>query len=136
MGGAAGFRANTPPNVKIIEEKYPCDNQHNRAPYVDRLMQEAGVNCILDLADNEAKIDKYMARDDFSPPYFASLYEKGNVFPIALAMNYVADEFGQKIANGFIAMSEKEVPYLIHCTEGKDRTGFVCMMPLKTVKAE
>ena len=25
-------------------------------------------------------------------------------------------------------MAEKEGPYLIHCTEGKDRTGFMCML--------
>ncbi|MBQ4253071.1 MAG: tyrosine-protein phosphatase, partial [Erysipelotrichaceae bacterium] len=25
-------------------------------------------------------------------------------------------------------MSEKEGPYLVHCTEGKDRTGFVIML--------
>ena len=25
-------------------------------------------------------------------------------------------------------MAESEGPYLVHCTEGKDRTGFVCML--------
>jgi hypothetical protein len=25
-------------------------------------------------------------------------------------------------------MAEHEGPYLVHCTEGKDRTGFVCML--------
>ena len=25
-------------------------------------------------------------------------------------------------------MTAKEGPYLVHCTEGKDRTGFVCML--------
>ncbi|MBR6236999.1 MAG: tyrosine-protein phosphatase [Firmicutes bacterium] len=25
-------------------------------------------------------------------------------------------------------MAEKDGPYLVHCTEGKDRTGFVCML--------
>ena len=29
---------------------------------------------------------------------------------------------------GFTAMAEKDGPYLVHCTEGKDRTGFVCML--------
>ena len=106
----------------------PCDNQHNRAPYVDALIKEAGVNCILNLSDNDAKIEKYMAKDDFNSPYFAELYNKGNVYPIALNMNYLSDEFASKIAQGFIDISSKEGPYLIHCTEGKDRTGFVCML--------
>lgn len=106
----------------------PCDNQHKRAPYVDQLMKEAGIKAILNLSDNETKIESYMARDDFNSPYFASLYENETVYPIALNMNYLSDEFGQKIANGFTKLTQTEGPYLIHCTEGKDRTGFVCML--------
>ncbi|MBR2544980.1 MAG: tyrosine-protein phosphatase, partial [Erysipelotrichaceae bacterium] len=94
----------------------------------DALIKEAGVNCILNLSDNDAKIEKYMVKDDFNSPYFAELYNKGNVYPIALNMNYLSDEFASKIAQGFIDISQKEGPYLIHCTEGKDRTGFVCML--------
>ena len=106
----------------------PCDNQHNRAPYVDRLINEAGVGCILNLSDNDAKIEKYIAAEDFSSPCFLSLYEDGNVIPLALNMNFTSEEFTSKIVRGFVAMSEKEGPYLVHCTEGKDRTGFVCML--------
>ena len=43
-------------------------------------------------------------------------------------MNYQSEEFAQKIVQGFNAMAEEEGPYLVHCTEGKDRTGFVCML--------
>ncbi|MBR4162896.1 MAG: tyrosine-protein phosphatase, partial [Solobacterium sp.] len=106
----------------------PCDNQHKRAPYVDQLMEEAGIKAILNLSDNETKIESYMARDDFNSPYFTSLYDNGTVYPIALNMNYLSDEFGQKIADGFTKLTQTEGPYLIHCTEGKDRTGFVCML--------
>ncbi len=106
----------------------PCDNQHMRATYVSALLKEAGVNVILNLSDNEEKISRYMAQEDFNCPGFLELYEKGNVYPIALNMNYLSEEFAQKIAQGFVQISEKEGPYLIHCTEGKDRTGFVCML--------
>ncbi len=106
----------------------PCDNQHNRAPYVDRLMKDAGVNCILNLADNEEKIEGYIQKEDFDSPYFLTLYEGGQVIPLALSMNYLSDDFGKKIAASFTEMAEKEGPYLVHCTEGKDRTGFVCML--------
>ena len=113
----------------------PCDNQYNRAPYVDALIREAGVKTILDLADNEVKIEKYIARDDFASPYFLSLYENDQVIPIALNMNYLSDDFGMKIVQGFNLMAEKEGPYLIHCTEGKDRTGFVAMLIEALAKA-
>ena len=119
----------------IYRSASPCDNQHNRAPYVDALIREAGVNTILDLADNEVKIEKYIARDDFASPYFLSLYDSDQVIPIALNMNYLSDDFGMKIVQGFNLMAEKEGPYLIHCTEGKDRTGFVAMLIEALAKA-
>ena len=127
----ANFRNIFPGNIKegvLYRSASPCDNQHNRAPYVDKLIQEAGVKCILNLSDNDEKIAKYMAKDDFNSPYFKSLYEAGNVIPLAMAMNFAADDFREKIRDGFSRMAEKEGPYLVHCTEGKDRTGFICML--------
>ncbi len=106
----------------------PCDNQHNRAAYVDGLLQEAGVAFILNLSDNAQKIQKYLADPDFACPGFLKLYESGRVEPIALNMNYGSGEFKAKVAAGLSRMAGAEGPYLVHCTEGKDRTGFVCML--------
>ena len=126
----ANFRSMTGGDLRegaVYRSASPCDNQHNRAPYVDELIKETGVNAILNLSDNETKIQGYISSSSFSSPYFLSLYEAGNVFPIALNMNYLSEEFAEKIAQGFKDISSKEGPYLIHCTEGKDRTGFVCI---------
>lgn len=106
----------------------PCDNQHNRASYVDALIKEAGVNCVVDLADSEAKVQNYMAADDFHSPYWLSLYEGGHVILLSMSMNFHADDFKAKVCDGLRAMSVQEGPYLVHCTEGKDRTGFMCML--------
>ena len=106
----------------------PCDNQHARAACVDALISEAGVAFILNLADNEQKIQGYLENPGFSSLYFLSLYQDGMVEPIALNMNFGSQEFKTKAANGLAVMAEKEGPYLVHCTEGKDRTGFVCML--------
>ena len=127
----ANFRNMTVGDLRegaVYRSASPCDNQHNRAPYVDALIADAGVNCILDLADNDVKINRYMAADDFNSPYFQSLYDDGKVIPLAMNMNFFSDEFKEKLAYGLTAMSEADGPYLIHCTEGKDRTGFVCML--------
>ena len=43
-------------------------------------------------------------------------------------MNYLSDDYAVTIAQGFTELSKLDPPYLIHCTEGKDRTGFVCML--------
>ncbi|MBQ4011916.1 MAG: tyrosine-protein phosphatase [Erysipelotrichales bacterium] len=127
----ANFRNMTVGNLKegvVYRSASPCDNQHNRAPYTDRLIKAAGVNFILNLADNEKKIEGYIAKEGFDSPYFLELYQNGKVNPIAMSMNYTAEDFKTKLANGFISIAEHEGPYLIHCTEGKDRTGFVCML--------
>ena len=119
----------------IYRSASPCDDQHNRAPYVDKLISEAGVKTVLDLADNYDKIERYIGAEGFDSPYFLSLYEDGHVLPISLSMNYLSDDFGMKIVQGFNMMAELEGPYLIHCTEGKDRTGFVCMLIEALAKA-
>ena len=127
----ANFRTIEAGNIKggvVYRSASPCDNQHNRATYTDALISGARVRCILDLADDDAKINGYISSDGFSCAYFLSLYSSGNVLPIALNMNFTSKEFKTKIAAGLAAMAEKEGPYLIHCTEGKDRTGFVCML--------
>lgn len=106
----------------------PCDNQHNRASFVDALIKEAGVSCVVDLADNDAKVQKYIAADDFHSPYWLSLYENGHVILLSMSMNFQADDFKTKICDGLRAMTAQDGPYLVHCTEGKDRTGFMCTL--------
>ena len=127
----ANFRAVKAGNIRegmLYRSASPCDNQHNRAPYVDALMEEAGVSFILNLADNEEKLQKYISADGFDSPYFLALYEAGQVAPLALNMNFGSEEFRGKVASGLSAMANAEGPWLVHCTEGKGRTGFVCML--------
>ena len=127
----ANFRAMNCGDLKkdiIFRSASPCDNQHNRAAFVDKLMKEAGIETILNLADNDVKIERYIASEDFSSTYFQSLYDSNKVIAIALNMNYFSDDFGMKIVQGLNFMKDQPGPYLIHCTEGKDRTGFVAML--------
>ena len=106
----------------------PLDDQHGRAAYVDALISRAGVRFILDLADDRGKIEGYLSDPGFASPYARSLFEDGKIYPAALNMNYGSEEFRGKITAGFAAMAEEEGPYLLHCTEGKDRTGFACIL--------
>ncbi len=106
----------------------PCDNRHNRAPYVNQLMKEAGVQLIVDLADSDEMILERAEKPDFALPVFKEMYEQGKVIALNLDMNYSSADFQAKVCRGLTAVSEKEGPYLVHCTEGKDRTGFVCML--------
>ena len=127
----ANFRSVDAGNVKkdfIFRSASPCDDQHKRATFVNSLAEAAGIETILDLADTDEKISGYISSEGFSCDWFLSVYEKGNVIPIGLNMNFSSDEFRMKIADGLTEMATKDGPFLIHCTEGKDRTGFVCML--------
>ncbi len=106
----------------------PCDDQHGRAPYVDKLIKENGIGYILDLADDNDKIDGYINSGDFDSPYFKELYDKGLVVPLSMNMDYSSDRFREGLKKGFEAIAENEGPFLVHCTEGKDRTGYFCML--------
>ena len=127
----ANFRWVKAGNIKectLFRSASPCDNQHKRASTVDGLISFAQINYIVDLADTYVKIEGYLKQSDFNSPYFKFLYDNTNVAPVGLNMNYESDEFKEKVAGGLVAMIQSGGPYLVHCTEGKDRTGFVCML--------
>ena len=106
----------------------PVDNQHKRAACVDRQIAEVGVNFIINLSDSEEDLVTHINKDDFNSPYFLSLYEEGNVIALGMSASYKTKDFNEKLVKGLTAASEHEGPYLVHCVEGKDRTGYVCML--------
>lgn len=108
----------------------PCDNQHGRAAYANRFAEEAGVRFVLNLSDNEEKYKGYTEAEDFDSAYYDSLYNEGLVLLLAMNANYRADAFAKTLAEALYAMAVHEGPALVHCVEGKDRTGFVCALLL------
>lgn len=135
----ANFRAVNVGNLKenvLYRSASPCDNQHKRASTVDRLIAEAGVNYIINLSDDDAELEQHIAKDDFNSPYFLSLYEANKVEPLSMNMAYKGEEFSAKLIEGLASVLPKGLlmaagtsgPYLVHCVEGKDRTGFVCVV--------
>ena len=109
----------------------PIDDEFNRASYVNGLAQNAGVRFILDLSDSEEEIQAFAVEAEAKGTditYFNLLDEEGNVLGLNLGSNYAAPEYAEGLAQGFIELEQHEGPYLIHCIEGKDRTGFVCML--------
>ena len=137
----ANFREINVGNIKdgiLFRSASPCDNKHKRASFVDKLMEQNKVAYIMNLADTKEKIDSYIAQADFNSPYFLSLYGSNKLFlsfandnsvmPLALNMNYMSEDFAKKVAAGMGSLTGSDGPYLIHCLEGKDRTGFVCIV--------
>ena len=124
----ANFRSVNTGRLKeniLFRSASPCDNRFNRATYADRLAEAAGIRTIVDLADDKEEIEGYIGSEDFDSPYFCSLYEKGAVIPVNLTVDFTSDDFKTKLGEAFRTMTTMEGPYLLHCLEGKDRTGFV-----------
>jgi len=127
----ANFRAANVGNLKdniLYRSASPVDNQHNRAAIADRLASQAGVGFILNLSDDEEELAAHIAAEDFDSPYARALFEQGKIVALSMNMAFKSEGFSQKLVNGLTAASQNEGPYLVHCVEGKDRTGFVCMV--------
>ena len=135
----ANFREVEGGNIKaktVYRSASPCDNQHNRAKYANKFCEEYGIKFVLNLSDNEEKYTSYVEAEDFESEYYDSLYSDGNVLLLAMNANYRSDDFAKTISKALFAMSQHKAPCLIHCVEGKDRTGFVCALILALAGAD
>lgn len=108
---------------RLYRSASPFDNSHNRPAYVSAYMQNHEVACVLDLADNESKVQSLLPE---LPAYSKQMVEEEKVVFCKLNPNYRSNETNAKMLRGFMSMVEKPGPYLIHCLEGKDRTGYAC----------
>lgn len=84
----------------------------------------------LDLSDTASDIERFLDNEENISPYFRNMYENGRVFPMGLTTNYEGYKFAHEVGLGFLKFTEEEGPFYIHCVEGKDRTGFVCVLLL------
>jgi len=108
----------------------PCDNTHQRAKLTDGLVGQAGIRCVMNLADSTEEMEGYRQAGDFGSPYYDALSGEGGVLFLNLNANYRDPNFAAVVSRALLEMTEMEGPYLIHCQEGKDRTGFVCSLIL------
>lgn len=109
----------------LFRSSSPVNNEIGRAAYADRFAERSQIKTVLDLADSEAELRQHLAAEGFNSPYYRSLCESGSVKPLGLGMDFTADDFRSPLAAGLRFLAGREGPYLIHCTEGKDRAGFV-----------
>lgn len=127
----ANFRALDGGDLKenfLYRGASPVDNQKNRAASVNALLKKNRVRFILNLADSEEEYLGYRKKTDFSSFYAAKLHDGGNTALLDMSSRFGSDTFKQKLAGGLKEMLAAEGPIYIHCLEGKDRTGFVCVL--------
>lgn len=102
------YRSSSPVNPKI-----------NRNSYADAKMKEAGIRTVLNLADHPYEFSLF---EDKEKTYYVSC----DYILLDLSTFYHTEEFEEGLVEGLRCLIGKSGPYLIHCTEGKDRTGFLC----------
>jgi protein tyrosine/serine phosphatase len=125
----ANFREITAGNIGpglLYRSSSPINNDINRADYAAEKMEEAGVRTVVNLSDSYKKAEDYLQKS--GNEYYGKLYEEGNVTCLNLSYEFASPEFNEGIVDAVEFMSLHEPPYLIHCTEGKDRTGFLAVV--------
>ena len=127
----ANFRALSGGSLKanyLYRGASPLDNAKKRASTVDTLLKDTGMLTVIDLADSESDLQKYFARDGFSSDFAKNRYEAGHTILLSMLSNYQAQDYKEKVVQGLTYLGVRGGPAYIHCQEGKDRTGFVCMI--------
>ena len=103
----------------------PVDDKNLRAACTDALIRQNGIGFVLDLADTEEKAAAYPF---FSGSRLEELLGEGRAACVGLNAAYRSAEYAEKLCGGLRRMISQDQPVYIHCTEGKDRTGFVCLL--------
>ncbi len=106
----------------------PCNNLYNRAPYADRLLRENGITFVIDLGDREGEHERYAGRPEFENSYYKTLLDSSRVVAAGLGSDYRGEAYARNIALALEKYASVGGKFLVHCTEGKDRTGFVCAL--------
>ena len=81
-------------------------------------MERAGVTVIMNLADTRQEAESY-------PGFRDSYYARQKVVFLSLGIDVTEESFRAGLARGLAFFAENEGVYAVHCTEGKDRAGFV-----------
>ena len=112
------IRAGKIASGKLYRSSSPVNPEIGRNTYADAAAKAAGVKTFINLADNEEAMRLY---EGFSQTY----YSGQKIIALNLGVDFSAASFREGLANGLRFMTTNEAPYLVHCTEGKDRAGFV-----------
>ena len=99
----------------------PVNPEKGRNAYADAAIRAAGVTVVMNLADDEATVRAYEGYD-------ASYYATTDYIALNMGVDFAAAEFQAKLADGLRFFAAHPGVYAVHCTEGKDRAGFVCAL--------
>ena len=102
----------------LYRSSSPIDPQLGRNTYADAALRKAGIRTVINLADTLKGMQDY-------PGYSESAYSVCDVAALSLGLDVRGEAFEAGLAQGLRYLIAHDGPYLVHCTEGKDRAGFV-----------
>lgn len=109
----------------LYRSSSPIDPQQGERRFVaDDLLWEAGIATAVNTSDCRLRFRNFKG---FQETHYAALGE-GNQVALNMGHDYPSDAFLEDMYNGLDFLSEFSGPYLIHGTEGIQRTGYVCMV--------
>lgn len=123
FANARGVSAGKIASGILYRSSSPFSNEINRAKYVSEYLEQAKVMTVLNLTDTEEKMAAYDM-----PAYSRSLWVGGQVILCPLKADPTADDYNQRLVAALKELPSRPAPYVVHCTEGKDRTGYVCAL--------
>ena len=106
MGAGTLYRSSSPVNPQL-----------NRNEQADEALLLAHVQTVMNMADSESEMSQYEG-------YYQTNYSGCDIIALDMTTDVMQESFGENLAEGFRFIASHDGPYLIHCTEGKDRTGF------------
>ena len=112
----------------LVRSSTPIDNTVARAWYAATLDTEAGVRCVLNMSNDEDDVPGLVRSTRPASADYGQLFNEGLVCAIAMDIHLGSETFCEGLIEELRFMAEHEGPYLLHCIEGKDRTGFSCML--------
>ena len=103
----------------LYRSSSPINPAIGRNTFVDKAAKTAGIKTVVNMADTEVAA-KNMA--GWANSYCATL---PTVF-LHMGVDATQPSFGDGVRDSVRFMLANEPPYLLHCKEGQDRTGFLC----------
>ena len=119
MGTGTLYRSSSPVNPVL-----------NRDEEADAALFNALVRTVINMADSDAGMRQYA---DYAQKHYSAC----DIIALDMDNDFTSDDYREKLAEGLRYLASHEGPYLIHCKEGKDRTGFAlgileCLMGADT----
>ena len=127
----ANFRMVTAGGIgegKLYRSCSPVNGQNERRTIANALAEAASIRSVMNMANSDEELSGHPSGEGFHSPYYMDLVQKGHVIALAMPIDYTSDEFAEGIVKGLTFLAGEETPYLVHCTDGRNRTGFAAMI--------